>query len=130
MQVEIQNMVDHNNRYYNSLVENINSNSFSDEESSWMAEVKEEFDKKREEFKENMEFINEDLRAHVNKIYKDDDDFTPEEFQQEIEREEAEDGTDQKELDQHLIELVRQGKFDELLDNPEHAKRYKFLKLI
>ena len=45
MQIETGKMVEKLDIYYQSLVENIDSNTFNDFESSWMTETKEEFDK-------------------------------------------------------------------------------------
>ena len=42
--MDIEKIVDELNIYYDSLAENINSNTFNDYESSWMVETKLEFD--------------------------------------------------------------------------------------
>ena len=83
MQMEVSNMVDLLNRYYSSLVENINANTFSDDESSWMAERKEEFDERFVELKENIEYISKDLESHIKQIYSDEiNNITQEEYEE------------------------------------------------
>lgn len=59
--MDIEKIVDELNIYYDSLNENINSNTFNDYESSWMVETKLEFDDQFEQLKEHIKYINQDL---------------------------------------------------------------------
>ena len=69
MQIETGKMVEKLDIYYQSLVENIDSNTFNDFESSWMTETKEEFDKQFDELKEHVQYLNLDLQGHIKEIY-------------------------------------------------------------